>query len=163
MIRVGVLSDTHGCFDDKLKKFFDEVDEIWHAGDIGSLTLADQIAAFKPLHAVHGNIDDTATRMVYPEVLRLNKEQTSVFITHITGYPGHYERKTAELLKTSSPMILVGGHSHILKVIYDKKFNMLFINPGAAGESGFHQVRTAIRFCINGDQFTAMEVGEWQR
>lgn len=163
MLKIGVLSDTHGCFDDSLKKFFDQVDELWHAGDIGSLALADQIAAFKPLCAVHGNIDDVTTRMVYPEVQRFTREHVSVLMTHISGYPDHYDQKTRGLLNSSCPNLLVGGHSHILKVMYDKKFNLLFINPGAAGKSGFHQIRTAVRFVINDDKFTDMEVGEWPR
>lgn len=163
MRRVGVLSDTHNCFDNKLEKFFANVDELWHAGDIGSLELADRIASFKPLKAVSGNIDDNRTRIVHPDFLRFNCENVNVLIHHITGYPGRYSTNIRAILKVESPKILVGGHSHILRVIYDKDNHLLYINPGAAGQSGFHTVRTAVRFEILGENIQNMEIGEWKR
>jgi putative phosphoesterase len=161
-MKIGVISDTHGIFDEKLKKFLNNVDEIWHAGDIGSLKIADEIAMFKPLYAVHGNIDDAETRVVYPEVLELQRENLNITISHIVGYPGKYSKNLKFFLK-NSPKILVGGHSHILKIMYDKKNQLLFLNPGAAGIYGFHKVRTALRFSIKGEKIEDMEVGEWDR
>jgi len=161
-MRIGVISDTHGFFDDKLKHFLQNVDEIWHAGDIGSLTLADNIASFKPLRAVYGNIDNAETRVVYPKIQEFEVENISIGMTHITGYPGKYYKDAIEIIK-NFPKILVGGHSHILKVIYDKKHNLLFVNPGAAGVNGFHSIRTALRFNINNGDISDMEIGEWTR
>jgi len=161
-MKIGIISDTHNYFDHKLKDFLADVDEIWHAGDIGSLKLADEIALFKPLCAVYGNIDNAETRVVYPEYLQFQRESVSIAMAHITGYPGKYS-KLAKDLMTNKPNILVGGHSHILKVIYDKKNDLLFINPGAAGINGFHKVRTALRFNINNGNIADMEIGEWSR
>lgn len=162
MKKIGLLSDTHGYFDDKLMRFFDDVDEIWHAGDIGSLTLADKINDFKPLKAVYGNIDGADVRIVYPEFLRFNCEQIDVVMTHIGGYPGKYEPRVREFLMKNAPTLLICGHSHILKVIYDKHFELLFVNPGGAGKSGFHKVRTAIRFIVDSSEIKELEVGEWK-
>jgi putative phosphoesterase len=159
---VGVISDTHGYFDNKLKRFLENVDEIWHAGDIGSLLLAEEIALFKPLFAVHGNIDDRETVSVYPKFLDLQREKLRIIISHITGYPGRYSAEGTNFLKRS-PQILVGGHSHILKIIYDKKNKLLFMNPGAAGISGFHIIRTALRFKIKDGEINGMEIGEWDK
>jgi putative phosphoesterase len=161
-MKIGLISDTHGFFDYKLKQFLENVDEIWHAGDIGSLRISDEIASFKPLFAVHGNIDDAETRIVHPKVLEFSRENLGIIISHITGYPGKYSAEICSFLK-KKPKILVGGHSHILKIMYDKKNELLFMNPGAAGISGFHKVRTALRFNINGDKIEDMEVGEWHK
>jgi putative phosphoesterase len=161
-MKIGVISDTHSFFDYKLRRFLENVDEIWHAGDIGSLKIADEIAQFKPLFAVHGNIDDAEIRVVYPKVLEIQRDNLNIIISHITGYPGKYSTDTADFLK-KRPKILVGGHSHILKIMYDKKNELLFINPGAAGMSGFHRVRTALRFKIEDSEIKEMEVGEWDK
>ncbi|MDR1055929.1 MAG: metallophosphatase family protein [Prevotellaceae bacterium] len=163
MVKIGLLSDTHGYFDDKLKYFFEDVDEIWHAGDIGSLALADTISRFKPLRAVYGNIDGTDVRTLYPEFLRFTCEEVDTLITHIGGYPNKYEPKISDLLIKNPPALLISGHSHILKVIYDKHFSLLFVNSGAAGKYGFHTVRTAIRFSIDNTEITNMEIGEWKK
>jgi putative phosphoesterase len=161
-MKIGVISDTHSFFDSKLRRFLENVDEIWHAGDIGSLKIADEIALFKPLFAVHGNIDDAETRVVYPKVLEIQRDNLNIIISHITGYPGKYSKDVADFVK-KRPKILVGGHSHILKIMFDKKNELLFMNPGAAGVSGFHHVRTALRFKINEGEIEGMEVGEWDK
>jgi putative phosphoesterase len=161
-MKIGVISDTHGFFDYKLRRFLENVDEIWHAGDIGSLQTADEIASFKPLYAVHGNIDDAETRAVYPKVLEIRRENINIIISHITGYPGKYSTDGVNFIK-KKPKVLVGGHSHILKIMYDKKNELLFLNPGAAGISGFHRLRTALRFNIKKDAIEEMEVGEWDK
>lgn len=163
MKRIGILSDTHGSFDDRLRTFLDPVDEIWHAGDIGSLELADQIAAFRPLKAVCGNIDGGMTRRVYPEFLAFRCEQVDVLMTHIGGYPRHYDPRIVGRIQTLRPRLFVCGHSHILRVMFDPVYGMLTVNPGAAGMFGFHKVRTAVRMTIDGDRMYDMEVGEWPR
>lgn len=163
MRRIGVISDTHGTFDEPLREFLKDVDEIWHAGDIGSLELADQIAAFKPLKAVYGNIDGGVTRRVLSEFNCFECEGKKVLITHIGGYPRHYSPQAVARIQQLKPDIFVAGHSHILKVIFDPIYNLLHINPGAAGCYGFHKIRTAIRFTIDGTDIHDMEIGEWQR
>ena len=163
MRRIGVISDTHGTFDEPLREFLKDVDEIWHAGDIGSLELADQIAAFKPLKAVYGNIDGGVTRRVLSEFNCFECEGKKVLITHIGGYPRHYSPQAVARIQQLKPDIFVAGHSHILKVIFDPIYNLLHINPGAAGTNGFHKIRTAIRFTIDGTDIRDMEIGEWQR
>jgi putative phosphoesterase len=161
-MKIGVISDTHGFFDKKLMRFLDNVDEIWHAGDIGSLELSDEIASFKPLFAVHGNIDGMEVRLVHPKVLEIRRDNLNIFISHITGYPGNYSGEIRDFLE-KKPQILVGGHSHILKIMYDKKKDLMFMNPGAAGISGYHKVRTALRFNINEGKIEGMEIGEWDK
>ena len=163
MRRIGVISDTHGCFDKPLQEFLKDVDEIWHAGDFGSIELADQIAAFKPLRGVYGNIDGGVMRRIYREFAFFECEGKRVLITHIGGYPRHYSPAAVRMIQSSKPDIFIAGHSHILKVIYDPIYSLLHINPGAAGKYGFHKVRTAIRFTIDGEQIKDMEIGEWQR
>ncbi|MDE7123129.1 MAG: metallophosphatase family protein [Alistipes sp.] len=163
MKRIGILSDTHGTFDDRLREFFADVDELWHAGDIGSLELADRIAAFKPLRAVCGNVDGGMTRRVYPEFLAFRCERVQVLMTHIGGYPRRYDPRALERIRTGGPKLFVAGHSHILKVAYDPVYDLLAVNPGAAGEFGFHKVRTAVRLVVDGDTMRDMEVGEWPR
>lgn len=163
MKRIGILSDTHGTFDEPLREFLREVDEVWHAGDIGSLEVADRIAAFKPLRAVSGNIDDGITRRVYPLFQSFECEGVRVLMTHIGGYPRRYDPRAVQRIQALRPQLFVCGHSHILKVVYDPVYEMLTVNPGAAGVHGFHKVRTAVRLTIDGDQMRDMEVGEWPR
>ena len=150
MKRIGIISDTHGTFDDTLREFLKDVDEIWHAGDIGSLELADTIASFKPLRAVSGNIDGGLTRRVYPDFLAFECEGVRVLMTHIGGYPRHYDPRAAAKIQALHPKLFIAGHSHILKVVYDPVYDLLHVNPGAAGEYGFHKVRTAVRLVIDG-------------
>ncbi|MCE4564432.1 metallophosphoesterase family protein [Maribellus sp. CM-23] len=160
MRRIGLLSDTHGFIHDRIFTFFEKVDEIWHAGDIGNIQTADRLAAFKPLKAVYGNIDGQDVRIVHPMHQRFKCEQVDVWMTHIGGYPGRYERYVKPDIFTNSPDLFISGHSHILKVIYDQKYNFLHINPGAAGYKGFHKVCTAVRFTIEGKEIRDLEV--WQ-
>lgn len=163
MKKIGIISDTHGTFDKPLRVFLAGVDEVWHAGDIGSVALADEIAAFKPLRAVYGNIDDAVLRRIWPEYDCFHCEQAKVLMTHIGGYPGHYQPQAYGKIMSCRPGIFVAGHSHILKVQYDKAHQMLYINPGAAGRHGFHGVRTAVRLEIDGTDVRNLEVGEWKR
>lgn len=163
MKKIGIISDTHGTFDKPLVEFLADVDGIWHAGDIGSPELADRIAAFKPLRAVFGNIDGGVTRRMFPEFDCFGCEGVSVLMTHIGGYPGHYTGKALTEITKCRPGIFIAGHSHILKVIYDKSLDLLHINPGAAGIYGFHNVRTAIRLEIDGKDIRNLEVGEWEK
>ena len=163
MKRIGILSDTHGTFDEPLRTFFADVDELWHAGDFGSVALADSIASFKPLHAVYGNIDGGVMRRMFNDWELFCCEDVTVMMTHIGGYIGHYASGVATELRLQRPKIFVSGHSHILRIGYDKQFNVLCINPGAAGISGFHRVRTAVRLVIDQTDIRDLEVGEWPR
>ena len=163
MKQIGLLSDTHGFIDERLYSFFEKCDELWHAGDIGNIETADQLAKFKPFRAVFGNIDDFKLRLQYPQMLRFECEQTDVLITHIGGYPNHYEPDIKAIIHVKPPKLFIAGHSHILKVIFDKRFNMLHINPGAAGNSGFHKVKTAVRFVIDGSEIKDLEIWESSR
>ena len=163
MKRIGVISDTHNTFDEPLREFLRDVDEIWHAGDFGSIELADQIASFKPMKGVWGNIDGGVMRRAYNEFCCFQCENKRVLITHIGGYPRHYSPAAVRMIQTSKPDIFIAGHSHILKVMFDPIYQLLHINPGAAGLYGFHKVRTAIRFTIDGDDIRDMEIGEWPR
>lgn len=163
MKRIGILSDTHGTFDDVLREFFDDVDEIWHAGDIGTPELADRIAAFKPLRAVHGNSDDGLMHRIYPAFASFRCEGVEVLMTHIGGYPRRYDPRALEKIRAVRPKLFVAGHSHILRVAYDPVYDLLHVNPGAAGCFGIHKLRTAVRFTVDGDVMRDMEVGEWPR
>jgi putative phosphoesterase len=163
MKRIGLLSDTHGYLHPRLFTFFEKADEIWHAGDIGNIETADELAAFKPLKAVYGNIDGSDVRAVHPLHQRFLCEETDVWITHIGGYPGHYERYVKPEIFTNPPNLFISGHSHILKVIFDKKLNFLHMNPGAAGNKGFHTVCTALRFVIDGSDIRDLEIWEMKR
>ena len=160
MIKIGLLSDTHAYWDDRYATYFADCDEIWHAGDIGSDTLALQLSSLKPLRAVHGNIDGYSLRIQYPRVLRFKAEEMEVVITHIGGYPGRYAPEIREELYANPPQIFIAGHSHILKAQYDQNLKCMHLNPGAAGKSGFHQVRTLMRFVIDGKQLKDLEVIE---
>jgi putative phosphoesterase len=163
MLRIGLLSDTHSSINPRILDFFSGCDEIWHAGDIGNIETADQLASFKPLRAVYGNIDGTEIRKSYPKNQIFYCNDIKVLMTHIGGYPGHYEKEVRQLIETEKPGIFISGHSHILKVMYDKKYELLHINPGAAGNSGFHHVITSVRFVIDGKDIRDLEVFEKQR
>ncbi len=160
MTRIGLISDTHGFLDDAVFNYFDQCDEIWHAGDFGNIELADKLAAFKPLRGVYGNIDGKDVRTVYPENLRFNCESVDVWMTHIGGYPGHYSPPVKALIYKDPPKLFISGHSHILKVIYDKKIAVLHLNPGAAGKQGWHKIRSLLRFCISDEKIHTLEVIE---
>ena len=160
MQRIGLLSDTHGYIDQKMLDFFNPVDEIWHAGDIGSMNIIENLRTIKPLRAVHGNIDDSSIRNGFPEKLFFTIEQSNVFMTHIGGYPGKYSPGILTELKEKSPNLFICGHSHILKVQYDQNLKLMHLNPGAAGKQGLHQVRTALRFIIKGDKIEELEIFE---
>ncbi|WP_072530296.1 metallophosphoesterase family protein [Bacteroides ilei] len=160
MKRIGLLSDTHGYWDERYLKHFESCDEIWHAGDIGSLEVAERLEAFRPLRAVYGNIDGQDIRLRFPEVNRFTLEGADVLIKHIGGYPGKYDPSIKNVLLTHPPRLFISGHSHILKVKYDKTLRMLHLNPGAAGKYGFHTVRTLMRFTINDGNFFDLEVIE---
>jgi len=159
-MRIGLLSDTHGYLDQKVFDYFADCDEVWHAGDIGSGEVADQLEAFKSFKAVYGNIDDPAMQKRYNEDLLFKCDDATIFITHIAGTPSRYNPRVKKILQDKKPDILICGHSHILKVIYDKNFQTLFLNPGAAGNQGFHQMRTMLRFEITGKKVSKMEVIE---
>ncbi len=160
MKKIGLLSDTHGYWDDKFETYFASCDEIWHAGDIGSMELAARFEELKPLRAVYGNIDDYRTRVVYPQTLRFTVEKVEVLMTHIGGYPGRYDPAIRSQLFAHPPKLFISGHSHILKVMYDKKMECLHMNPGAAGKYGFHRVRTLLRFVLEEGDIRDLEVIE---
>ncbi len=160
MKRIGLLSDTHGYWDDRYEKYFSECDEIWHAGDIGHVEVARRLSALKPLRAVYGNIDGDEIRHLYPQIYRFKCEEVDVLIKHIGGYPGHYDASIRGTLFSRPPQLFISGHSHILKVLYDKTIRCLHINPGAAGIYGFHKVRTLVRFTIDGSDIKDLEVIE---
>ena len=160
MKRIGLLSDTHGYWDDRYTKYFSECDEIWHAGDFGSSEIADRLSALKPLRGVFGNIDGHDLRMRFSEKYRFKCEEVEVLMKHIGGYPGHYDPSIRGSIFARPPKLFISGHSHILKVVYDKTLGCLHINPGAAGISGFHKVRTLVRFTIDGTEIKDLEVIE---
>jgi putative phosphoesterase len=161
--KILLLSDTHSFIDEKILKYVRLADEVWHAGDIGDLTVTDEIKKLKPLRAVYGNIDNDKARMEFPLNNRFFCEGVEVLITHIGGYPGKYNQAIREELKNNPPKLFICGHSHILKVQFDKTLNLLHMNPGAAGISGFHQVRTMLRFEIDGEQIKALEIIEMEK
>ncbi len=157
---IGLLSDTHGYVDPKIYDHFKDVDEIWHAGDIGSIDVIDELKAFKPLRGVYGNIDDHMIRREFPEFLRFMCEGVDVLITHIGGKPGKYSKPAYEAIKDNPPKLFICGHSHILLVKMDPLFKMLWMNPGACGYKGFHSVKTVLRFKITDDRIHDLEVIE---
>ena len=159
MKKIGLISDTHGYLDDAVFKHFEECDEIWHAGDFGP-DVADQLAAFKPLKGVYGNIDGKEIRARFPEHLRFSCEEVDVWMTHIGGYPGKYAPNVKAEIYNKPPKLFITGHSHILKVMFDPKIQCLHINPGAAGKSGWHKVKTLIRFCISDEKIHTLEAIE---
>ena len=160
MKKIGLLSDTHGFLDDKVFEHFKDCDEVWHAGDIGTVEVADRLAAFKPLRAVYGNIDGDKLRVMFKQHERWMCEGVDVWMTHIGGYPGKYAREVKPEIFMHPPKLFISGHSHILKVMYDKKLGTLHINPGAEGKYGFHNVRTLVRVEIDGTDIRNLEVIE---
>lgn len=160
MKRIGIISDTHGYWDDRYLLHFADCDEIWHAGDIGSDTITKLLEEFRPLRAVYGNIDGGILRQKYNETLRFKIEECEVVMKHIGGYPGRYDASIRKELYERPPQLFISGHSHILKVLYDKTLNCLHINPGAAGKQGWQQVRTLVKVTIDKDKFKDLEVVE---
>jgi putative phosphoesterase len=160
MKKILLLSDTHSHIDDTILKYVKLADEVWHAGDIGDLKVTDTIKKLKPLRAVFGNIDNHEARLEFPLNNRFLCEGVDVLITHIGGYPGKYSSAIREEITQNPPKLFICGHSHILKVMFDKKLNCLHMNPGAAGISGFHQKRTMLRFEIDGDKIQSLEIIE---
>jgi len=160
---IGLISDTHGFLDSRFISHLKNCDEIWHAGDFGSQEVAERLKEIALLKAVFGNIDNHKIRLEFPENLRFMCEQVDVFITHIGGYPGRYDKRVKEQLKNKPPALFICGHSHILKVINDKKLGILHMNPGAAGNSGLHKVKTMLRFKIDGKNISDLEVVELER
>ena len=161
MTKILLLSDTHSYMDDAILKHVKQADEVWHAGDIGDLKVTDAIQKLKPLRAVYGNIDNNKARMEFPENNRFMCESVDVWITHIGGYPNRYDLRIREAIKKNPQKLFISGHSHILKVMQDKKLNLLHMNPGAAGKHGFQQVRTMLRFVIEGETIKNLEVIEF--
>ncbi len=159
-MKILLLSDTHGYLDDKIINHCNWADEIWHAGDFGSIETADKLIKVKPLRGVYGNIDGTDIRKSFPIDNRFEIDSIKIYITHIGGYPGHYDKRVRAILEQDPPHLFICGHSHILKVMRDPKYNMLCMNPGAAGISGFHKIRTMIRFQINSGKIQNPEVIE---
>ena len=162
-MKIGLLSDTHSVLHPKVFEHFKNCDEIWHAGDIGTVEVIDKLAAFKPLKAVYGNIDNHKIRAICPKDLRFECEGVKVWITHIGGYPYRYTKNIREELDKNSPDLFICGHSHILKVMYDKNREILHMNPGAAGNYGIHKVITMLRFDIEKGKVKNLEVIEFNR
>ncbi|MES2110282.1 MAG: metallophosphoesterase family protein [Bacteroidota bacterium] len=160
MVKIGLISDTHSYLDDAVFKHFENCDEIWHAGDFGSIEVADKLAAFKPFKGVYGNIDGNEIRQTYPEHLRFKCENMDIWMTHIGGYPDRYSAQVKPEIYTNPPQLFICGHSHILKVIYDKKISCLHLNPGAAGKQGWQKVRTLMRFAVDDDKIKDLQVIE---
>lgn len=163
MKRIGLLSDTHGFVHPEISRIFDSCDEIWHAGDFGSPEVAEELSSIKPLRGVHGNIDGQEIRRIYPRFLRFSCEDADILITHIGGYPERYTPEVRPIIESGPPDMFISGHSHILKVMPDTRNQLLYINPGAAGKSGFHRVITMVRFSIEGKQIRDLEVVEFNR
>lgn len=160
MKKILLLSDTHSYIDDQILKYVKQANEVWHAGDIGDLKVTDRIKELKPLRAVYGNIDDKDARAEFPLNNIFEVEGVSVWITHIGGYPKRYNQRVREEIKANPPKLFICGHSHILKVIYDKDLELLHLNPGAAGKHGFHKVRTMLRFCLDKGDIRDLEIIE---
>lgn len=163
MKKILLLSDTHSFIDNQILKFVKQSDEVWHAGDIGNILVTDTIKALKPLRAVYGNIDNSEIRSEFPLDAKFTIENVSVWITHIGGYPKRYDSRVKEEIHKNPPRIFISGHSHILKVVFDKQLNLLHLNPGASGKHGFHQVRTLLRFEINNDKIENLEIIELEK
>jgi putative phosphoesterase len=160
MTRIGLISDTHNYLDKNVFQHFEHCDEIWHAGDFGTVAIADELKAFRPLKGVFGNIDGYDVRSLYPQALAWTCEAVPVYMTHIGGYPDKYAPGVKKELIKNKAGLFICGHSHILKVIYDDKIGCLHINPGAAGNQGWHKIRTIIRFAIDGSDIKDCEVIE---
>lgn len=158
-MKIGLLSDTHSYLDPKILRYFNECDEIWHAGDIGDRMVADELEKLKPLRAVYGNIDDKDMQVRFPEDLWFTCEGLTICMMHIGGAPPNYNPRVKKMLKDKVPDIFICGHSHILQVKKDPAYkNMLYVNPGAAGNQGFHPIKTLLRFEIVGKEIRKMEV-----
>ena len=162
-MKILLLSDTHSFIDKQILKYVKQADEVWHAGDIGDLKVTDAISELKPLRAVYGNIDDNEVRNTFKLDEKFTLEGVSVWMTHIAGYPKKYNQRVREQLTYYSPKLVICGHSHILKVIYDKKFNHLHLNPGAVGKYGFHKVRTMLRFELTNGEIKNLEIIELEK
>jgi len=158
--KILLLSDTHSYIDDQILKFVKQADEVWHAGDIGDVKVSDTIKKIKPLRAVYGNIDNSEIRKEFPLDNKFTIENVEVWITHIGGYPNRYNTRVKAEIQKDPPSIFISGHSHILKVMNDKELKLLHLNPGAAGKHGFHQIRTMLRFQINGSKIENLEIIE---
>lgn len=158
MKKIGIISDTHAHWDPRYLHYFEPCDEIWHAGDIGSVEVARQLADFRTLRAVFGNCDGGDLRTMFTEKLRWKCEEVDVLMKHIGGYPGNYDPSIRSQIFARPPQLFISGHSHILKVKYDRTLNLLHINPGAAGLQGWHKERTLVRLTIDGNRFTDCEV-----
>jgi uncharacterized protein len=160
-MKIGLLSDTHSYLDDQIIRLLTGCDEIWHAGDFGSIEVADRLNEIAPLRGVYGNIDDATIRQVHPKVNRFVVEGLDVMMTHIGGYPGKYHPDVRNEIKANPPQLYITGHSHILKVMPDKSLNnLLHLNPGAAGKHGFHTMRTMMRFDVNNGKVENLQVIE---
>ncbi len=159
-MKIGLLSDTHSFLDAELFELFKSCDEIWHAGDVGRINIIDELNNFKPTIGVYGNIDDKDIRATWPRDVIVDREGVKIFMTHIAGKPGKYNRRVAELILQEKPQLVICGHSHILRVLYDQKFKHLHMNPGACGHHGFHIFRTALRFELRNGRIENAEVIE---
>ena len=159
-MRIGLLSDTHRYLDEALFNYFEQCDEVWHAGDFGSLEVLDALRKFKPVRGVYGNVDGAQLRADLPQDLAWECEGMRVFMTHIGGYPGNYDRRVKTELKRSVPGLFICGHSHILKIMRDPALGLVHMNPGAAGHHGWHLMRTAIRFSVSAEKISEVEVIE---
>ena len=162
-MKILLLSDSHSYIDERILEYAKNADEIWHCGDFGNLEVIEQLEKIKPLRGVYGNIDGTEIRKIFPEVTRFKCEEVEVLMIHIGGYPGKYSPAIRQEIKISPPKLFISGHSHILKVMPDKKLNLLHMNPGACGIHGFHQVRTMLRFEINHSKIENLEVIEFKK
>lgn len=160
-MKIGLLSDTHGYLDPKIFDHFKDCDEVWHAGDIGEQNVASELESFKPFKSVYGNIDNKGLQLKYPEDLFMKCEGLSIYMTHIGSVPPRYTPRTKKILTEHTPDIFICGHSHILRIRRDEGLNnMLYINPGAAGNHGFHAIKTIVRFDLLNKQIKNMEVIE---
>lgn len=160
MTKIGLISDTHGYLDNTVYEYFKNCDQIWHAGDFGTIELSDELSNFKPLRGVYGNIDGQDVRIVHPRHQRFKCEDLDVYMIHIGGYPGRYSQDVRKYLYQNPPDLFISGHSHILKIMPDKKLGLIHMNPGAAGQYGFHKVRTLIRFDVHGKKLENVQVIE---
>lgn len=160
MKKILLLSDSHSFIDERILDYGRQADEIWHCGDFGNLEVVEQLEKIKPLRGVYGNIDGTEIRKIFPEVLRFKCEEVEVLMIHIGGYPGRYSSLAKKAIEAQPPKLFISGHSHILKAMFDQKNNLLHLNPGAMGKTGWHQMRTMMRFEINKDQIENLEVIE---
>lgn len=160
MTRIGLISDTHSYLEPKAIKYLRECDEIWHAGDVGDLSVIEQLNRIKPTKGVYGNIDGQEIRKLFPKNLRFFCEGVDVWITHIGGYPNRYSQDVRDEIRVNPPQLFISGHSHIVKVMFDKKLNLLHINPGSAGKSGFHKVKTLVRFTIDRKEIRDLDIIE---